>query len=382
MQGSFNVEWDKVLDPGLDEETQRLYGDRGGEKRKVRRRVRRIRRAGGDEELEDEADDVYEDEPEPAVEQVPELTNLPPSPATLKFVVEGPVGRGNTRFFVIPGKHRARVGKFGHYLTPTTVTGSGECVPFPPIGEVGEPDLEEHPLIYGGLPGFPQAPAFVNDLVLERASARTDRSSGDFKFRWDDVPPEPDWKGWRHAPLVEIRLALEMDTPDQGDFNIISRREYHKHPTDPKWHGLGDRLDRDPYPFPPNLDVCEVDVHYTFVVGYDYNPKRVHYYEVGRQSLEESVEDGERLDFCFAQRMQGLLGGAQDSVWACLDPGFNPLDRKDALHQFVATYMAGFYGAVSFGAEDGARAVAVEAMQQHRAFCQASSGFVLGGLIV
>ena len=65
--------------------------------------------------------------------------------------------------------------------------------------------------------------------------------------------------------------------------------------------------------------------------------------------------------------MQGLLGTTQTSVWDCLDPDFDPADRKDLLSQFLNTYSGDFYAHVE---DASAREVAQEAMQQHKAFCK------------
>lgn len=82
------------------------------------------------------------------------------------------------------------------------------------------------------------------------------------------------------------------------------------------------------------------------------------------------MEEGEALDFEFAKRMQGLLGVAQESVWACLDPSFNPADRPGALERFSAGYTATFYKTVAWQDQQDPRAVATEALQQHKAFCE------------
>jgi hypothetical protein len=94
------------------------------------------------------------------------------------------------------------------------------------------------------------------------------------------------------------------------------------------------------------------------------------YYEIGRDLLEESLEAGERLDFEFAKRMQGLLGGPLAAVWDCLDPSFNPADRGNLLAQFLGSYGRDFHSQMRFEEGIEARAVVTEAMQQHQAFCQ------------
>ena len=119
---------------------------------------------------------------------------------------------------------------------------------------------------------------------------------------------------------------------------------------------------------PPNMDVCQEDVHFIACSSpIDPNPK---YYEVGSEYLKTAVERGEALDFAFAKRMQGLLGVGQDAVWACLDPDFNPADRPSVLERFTGSYTAGFYRGVKWEDQQDPRAVATEALQQHKAMCQ------------
>lgn len=120
---------------------------------------------------------------------------------------------------------------------------------------------------------------------------------------------------------------------------------------------------------PPNMDVCKEGVHFMACPSPLEDPR---YYEVGSEYLKETVERGEALDFAFARRMQGLLGTGQDAVWACLDPDFNPADRPGVMERFSGAYTAGFYKAVSWEDSHDPRAVATEALQQHKAFCQAS----------
>jgi hypothetical protein len=404
MQGAFNVDWDKVLEPGLDEETQRLYRtegvrearapaprpapaaadasqvlevprtreaepprSRGRLRKAARKALRRFGRkhpkkrapgpgglrprAGDDDEPEDDPDQDDEDEDEddddededdddddPAAAEparpmpARRIEPIPPAP---RFKLERPVGRLDLfQFFVIPGHHRARLGKFGHYLLPCIRSVHGEGVPFPSK----KPELDvQIPCISAGMPGFP----------------------------W----PSP---GWAYQPTDEMdRAAAAFPVPHVPKF---LRTEYRASCDDPKWRAWGPAGDQDPSPYPPNPDLCEADTH--FVSCPRENDQ---YCEVGRHFLEERVEEGERLDYVFALKMQGLLGGALESVWGCLDPSFNPMDRKDALHQFMHLFTTSFYGSVSFEGDDDPREVATEALQEHRAFCQARTHFS-GGL--
>ena len=68
---------------------------------------------------------------------------------------------------------------------------------------------------------------------------------------------------------------------------------------------------------------------------------------------------------------QGLLGSNLETVWACLDPDFNPADRKDMLDRFVGAYTQGFLDSVHWRDSQDPRAVVTEELQQHKAFCQA-----------
>jgi hypothetical protein len=118
---------------------------------------------------------------------------------------------------------------------------------------------------------------------------------------------------------------------------------------------------------PPNPGACRPGVDFVACPSPLDSPK---YYEVGSDYLKRALEDGEALDFEFAKRMQGLLGVAQDAVWACLDPNFNPADRAGALERFSAGYTATFYKTVAWQDQQDPRAVATEALQQHKAFCE------------
>ena len=65
------------------------------------------------------------------------------------------------------------------------------------------------------------------------------------------------------------------------------------------------------------------------------------------------------------------MGSNLETVWACLDPDFNPADRKDMLDRFVGSYTQGFLDSVHWRDSQDPRAVVTEELQQHKAFCQA-----------
>ena len=76
------------------------------------------------------------------------------------------------------------------------------------------------------------------------------------------------------------------------------------------------------------------------------------------------------MDLGFARRIMGLLGVSQDAVWACLDPDFNPADRQEILDRFTSNYTQDFYKSVNWADVPDARAVGIQAIQQHKAVCQ------------
>lgn len=119
---------------------------------------------------------------------------------------------------------------------------------------------------------------------------------------------------------------------------------------------------------PPNQQYC--------LPGRDYTVANAHqtgaYWEIGLTTLTESLEAGEALDLAFARRLEGLGNVAAQVCWDCLDPDYDPSDRPLVRDQFLARYLAKFYDANEpndFGprAED----VADEAVDKHRALCQA-----------
>jgi len=122
------------------------------------------------------------------------------------------------------------------------------------------------------------------------------------------------------------------------------------------------------YNLEPNLNVCKNDID--FVVASDPAQAQARFYEIGRETLRQAVKSGEELDLEFAYKMQGLLGCTLETVWACLDPSFNPADRGEIMNRFVAGYTDGFFKKISWEDQQDPRAVATEELQQHKAWCQ------------
>lgn len=431
MQGAFNVDWDKVLDNDeLDEETTRLYRreldeievtkrrreeedrrparggrrgargprspvrivpSRGRSKGRRRGRGRRTRTSGDAGRYRDEADDEQEmhlgardggsmltnDESNVTARgsessdssdtsdsgdssegsRAPGAAPEPHMPAQ-RFELE------DMLFFVVPGRDTPRAGLFGHYLKPFTVDDDDECVPFPPPPGYDPKKKKRLDLEYdAGLPGVPWPSTEAVELVMP--------GFDDNEEDWINIVDQDELKKaclpyfsrmmGVYADSARIVARKDADTP----FMVIRKYICGKHNA---LHHSGPYGFNDPS-LPPNMDVCKEGVHFMACPSPLEDPR---YYEVGSEYLKETVERGEALDFAFARRMQGLLGTGQDAVWACLDPDFNPADRPGVMERFSGAYTAGFYKAVSWEDSHDPRAVATEALQQHKAFCQAS----------
>jgi hypothetical protein len=429
MQGAFNVDWDHVLDnEELDEETTRLYrqktdevevarrtgpvagrgrgrgrGKRAGDRdRERRRRLGVVQGARMDmpkgkyardddeeededveeeEELEEEDEDEDEesdDEDGPEDAEGPDGGGEPddrpvvpaapaaprprrprpasPHPPAQRFTSEG------EQFFVVPGDAHPRPGIFGHYLKPYTVDEDEECVPFPPPEDydANADKRWDGEFLSSGWPGLP----WPSKALVQAVFPLWKRNLAN----WIPNSITDDVAGWSRGLLPAYREAMRAnrgETPFE-----IERKKFHDNRGGlhrATYFHISTPYGRDPS-LPPNLDACTPGVHFTECS----NPLAEHpaYYEVGSEFLKKKVEEGEALDFAFARRMQGLLGVAQEHVWACLDPSFNPADRPAAMERFTASYTASFYKAVSWQDQQDPRAVATEALQQHKAFCE------------
>jgi len=92
------------------------------------------------------------------------------------------------------------------------------------------------------------------------------------------------------------------------------------------------------------------------------------YYEVGGTLIKENLQKAEALDFQFASLIQGLLGLPQESVWACLDPDYNPHDKDPLIAQFRTNYTQSTYKEVTWVDQDMSRLLSEEIIQQHKKF--------------
>ena len=289
--------------------------------------------------------------------------NVPePHPPSMRFEVDGRV------FFVVNGLDEPRAGVFGHYLKPFTIDDNEECVPFPP-----PPGFESQPVAEGdrrgiaaGWPGFP----WPSPPVVEYVQRKWQKDREQWISR-QDVRNMRDIAGWDCDFLDYYRDYAKLSSRNKAVGPIAVCRDMYNTPAQAfvLRHNGPPGL-KDPS-LPPNIDACKEDIHFIACSSPLDNacPK---YYEVGSEYLRLSVERGEALDFAFARRIQGLMGVGQEAVWACLDPDFNPADRPGMLDRFTGSYTAGFYKGVAWEDQQDPRAVATEALQQHKAFCQVS----------
>lgn len=333
---------------------------------------------GEEEEEEEEDDDNGEDDEiddaagggaggDPAPARAPahrrrkkkEPVKIPvPHPPAQRFTSEG------KQFFVVQGEDKPRAGLFGHYLKAYTVDDDEECVPFPPP-QGYDPNKEkvwEEIFIDAGWPGQPW-PSL--DLIKEVNQFWIDRDEP-----WIPQTLQPEDAGWSRAQLKAYRRASnKKPRRDALVPFMIERKRYHENRNTAN-RGMYFHIGPPGFPdpgLPPNVDACKPGVDFIACASPLEEPK---YYEVGSEFLKRRVEEGEALDFEFARRMQGLLGVAQDHVWACLDPSFNPADRPAVLERFMASYAGSFYKTVAWQDQQDPRAVATEALQQHKAFCE------------
>lgn len=115
----------------------------------------------------------------------------------------------------------------------------------------------------------------------------------------------------------------------------------------------------------PNMNYCKRGVDFVSANN------QSQYWEVGLAKLKESLEKAEKMDLAFAQRMEGLGNVARPAVWGCLDPDFDPTDRKALMDQFMGKYLDRFWSQVDTGNHPDIKNVSEEAIHKHRAWCKA-----------
>lgn len=117
----------------------------------------------------------------------------------------------------------------------------------------------------------------------------------------------------------------------------------------------------DPKPRPDPTH-CKQGVHYVC-------PSQVKYYEIGIDVLRDILQKAEDSDLAFARRMEGMGAVTRNTVWACIDPDFNPSDRQGVLDQFMHKYLDRFYTRLEPGNNPDTRDVVQEGLHKHKEFC-------------
>ena len=115
----------------------------------------------------------------------------------------------------------------------------------------------------------------------------------------------------------------------------------------------------------PNMIYCQYPVDFVSA-----DPDGT-YWEVGLKKLKDSLEKAEEMDLAFARRMEGLGSVAQAAVWGCLDPDYDPMDRKALMEQFMGKYLDRFWTKIDPGNSPDVQKVSEEALHKHRAWCKA-----------
>ena len=80
----------------------------------------------------------------------------------------------------------------------------------------------------------------------------------------------------------------------------------------------------------PDSRFCILYAHYIVPTA------QASYYEIGLNTLKNTLETAEALDLAFARRMEGLGNVAPQVCWDCLDPDYDPSDRPAVMDQFMA----------------------------------------------
>ena len=125
----------------------------------------------------------------------------------------------------------------------------------------------------------------------------------------------------------------------------------------------------DGQPRPNNL-YCLHGIHFVRAepITKGVNPA---YYEIGIDTLQESLEKAEDMDHEFALKIQGYTNVSSTEVWDCIDSDFDPTDRKTVMNQFMGKYLDRFYSHMDTGNEPDTRDVVAEALHKFKSFCQA-----------
>lgn len=118
----------------------------------------------------------------------------------------------------------------------------------------------------------------------------------------------------------------------------------------------------------PHMHYCKLDVDFVSA-----NPRHgAEYWEVGLGKLKEALEKAEEMDLAFARRMEGLGNTAKSALWDCLDPDYDPTDRKPLMAQFMGKYMDRFWSKREHSSSGhDVKSLSEEALHKHREWCKA-----------
>ena len=269
MQGAFNVDWDSVLDdPGLDEETSRLY-QRGAES--AGRPVVAAR-------LEAEPEIEAENESEIEAESETEVGGL-------RAGMRMPRGRGRVH---IPGHGRGR-GR-GAPLVPAVPARPVPARPGAPVPAV--PAVPARPV-----PARPGAPVPARPAVPVQAAAPVPQPA-EQHFRVDNYlffvmdgsfGVRPGRAGHYIRPYIINRNHEAVPFPPPPGYD-------HNNPPPPR---VG--RPRGSPPIIPNQLYCHEGRDYLLCADPGDEPA---FYEIGRETLKPVLELGEERDLEFARKMQ------------------------------------------------------------------------------
>ena len=109
---------------------------------------------------------------------------------------------------------------------------------------------------------------------------------------------------------------------------------------------------------------------YSGLPGVDWIDVDADNFEVAKDTLKDTCEQAEELDYAFALSMQGLRGASLTAVWNCIDPEYDVSDRAPVLAQFVKMYMEKFYSQINAPVGSIVEDVVQEALHLHEEFCK------------
>ena len=280
-------------------------------------------------------------------------------------------GTNDILFVVVHGEHEPHDSQLGHYIAPYHETMDNLCVPYPLPQKPKEPLDPSHNLILAGVPGWMSGKEYdkqrdfylydelFDDNVNLLHSMQNNSGTQAFlekignKKRLDSRS--------RHLPAWE--------TPRCGLYMAITAEQFKTLSTKPDLISVDTDCRKI---YPPDPAYCTIFKHYIRPFNTredDRDPPE--YFDVGRDYLEDKVAQGERLDFEFATKIQGLAGIPLDAVWTCLNPDFVPTDRTLLLDQYIKEYSHNFLKLAKWQEGREPHEVSLELIKHHKEFCTA-----------